>query len=243
MSGPPRGGAWSRLSTPLKAGIIVGGVVLLYFGYKKYEANKAAAATNATTTGTSSTGGCPSGYQDDGTGNCVPIGSSSGWASGSGGGGGGGYLPGDASGMLNGVTPTQLDPQNPGPQATYVPGNLPADTSTVSTTAGVGTQPILPPRIINTTGDTGTPIARGVAGNFGNITSNLPQFLKPQAGSFVLPKGTVRFDPTAAIRQGNVVYYGVGNPSVANQLRAAGGTLVSGKQVPGGNPGALYLKR
>ena len=74
---------FNKLSKPAKGAVLAGGIVVGYILYRRF---KSAQSASSSTSGTATTG-CPSGYADDGSGNCVPI---SGGASASGGGYGGG---------------------------------------------------------------------------------------------------------------------------------------------------------
>jgi hypothetical protein len=83
------GGNWfAKLPTAGKAGVIVGGLAGAVLLYKRFKSASSGTTASPTTTG----GGCPSGYMDDGTGtgNCIPIATGAGNQGGGYGGGGGG---------------------------------------------------------------------------------------------------------------------------------------------------------
>jgi hypothetical protein len=79
-------------------------------------------------------------------------------------------------------------------------------------------------------------------------TLGTPRTATTTAGSFALPKGTISFQPTAAVRNGGQVAYGIPNASEAKVAQGAGGTVESGKTLMGKGwsnltAGALYLVR
>lgn len=65
-----------------------------------------------------------------------------------------------------------------------------------------------------------------------------------RTGSFKMPNGkTLSLRTGEGHRVGKVVYYPLANRGAVEAARAAGGRVVEGRDVPGGNPRQTYLKR
>lgn len=141
-------------------------------------------------------------------------------------------------------------PQSPIQQT---PGS--GDTTTAPTTApttipDTGTQqplaqPVAPPPLPTQQGLQSVSVPVAQAGSTATGAGGNPN---GTAGVFALPKGTVYFQPTAAVVKGNQVAYGIGNPNDAAKVRAAGGTVLSGSALESRGwqnltPGAQYLLR
>ena len=108
------------------------------------------------------------------------------------------------------------------------PAPTPAPTPAPAVAQAPAPAPVSTPTI---NGQPSTPSSTGTI-------SSAPNQLVAAPNAF----GSTGFSPTAILTQGATTYYGIGNKAMANKLRAAGFNVVGGKTVPGGNPGANYVR-
>lgn len=219
-----------------------GGAFLLYRWYKGRQ-TASAATTSVATPASAATGtsGLGTGYTGMGTG---------------GGGGGGGYGAAN-NGLLNQIAQQLASGNTPANQfstpttsSATTAAPAPSAPTTVSATASPvanPTPPLVPGANISTPTQTAAGEVASVPQREG-ATATGSGSKTGIAGTFNLPRGTVVFQPTAAVRRGNQVAYGIGQQSVASQARQLGGTVLSGNQLAargwsGLTPGAKYLLR
>jgi hypothetical protein len=240
------------------------GAFLLYKWYKnRQSADTTSGATSATAPVATGTTGTGSGYTGTGQG---------------GGGGGGGNLANALSALTSaiaGLTPSASstttaptsspvvapvaaaafplgpDTLTPAPSATSAAsGNAPA----VATPAVAQTR--VAPSQSEAPGQGQLSGANNPLSSQGSSTT--PNPLTPKvadtpnlfstAGTFALPKGTVAFNPSASVKRGGQVAYGIPNQADATAAINAGGVVESGKQLmtkgwSNLTSGALYLVR
>lgn len=220
-----------------------GGAFLLYRWYKGRQTASAATTSTATpASAATGTSGLGTGYT----------------GMGSGGGGGGGYGAAN-NGLLNQIAQQLASGNTPANQfSTPISGLLnptrapspPSAPTTVSATASPVANPtpaLVPGANISTPTQTAAGEVASVPQREGSTATGSGS-KTGIAGTFNLPRGTVVFQPTAAVRRGNQVAYGIGQQSVAGQARQLGGTVLSGNQLAargwsGLTPGAQYLLR
>lgn len=219
------------IPTPVAA---VGGGVVLFFAYRWWK-NRQSSSSSTTAAATPSTAA---------TGTDSGIGSFPGTGTGSGG-GGGGIIPGIPDVKYNPPNPpansntTDVPVTNPAP---VTPAPAPADTPAPAAAAPAPTAPA-PYGGNSAIAAASQGIQNGVASVAGAAAAT-----PDNPGTFHLKNGTVTFDPTAAVRHGNQVAYGIPNPGVATAAENAGGVVESGSQLmkkgwSNLTGGALYLVR
>lgn len=202
-----------------------GGGFLLYRWWKNRNASSTASSTTAAQT-SAATGSTGTGSDYSGAGAA------------SGGGGGGEGAANNAllqqiASELGSLTPgTEPQPSGTGGANSDQPGNYnltggPVPSGTKTT----------PSSILTPAAETQVPQ--------GKVLINAPAGVP---GTFSLPKGNVAFQPTAAVKHGGQVAYGIGNPTELSAVKSAGGTVETGKQLAakgwtGLTPGASYLVR
>lgn len=214
------------------------GVFLVYRWYKDRQAASSSTTSTATpTTAATGTSGLGTGYSGLGMGGY--------------GGGGGGYgaannglLQQIASDLASGSAPSATTPST---AATPTP-------ATPAPSAPTSVAPLASP-VANTPGANITTPTQAAAGEVagvpqraGSTTTGAGGNPTGTAGVFSLPHGKVVFQPTAAVRRGGQVAYGIGNEDEARAAERAGGQVVSGQELmsrgwAGLTPKALYLVR
>lgn len=205
---------------PLPA-IAAGSGIVVFLLYKWYKGRQTAAnSTTPASANPAATGLTGTGSDFTGTG--------------TGGGGGGGSFFGHPP-----ITGTGDQPVNP----TAGPAPAPAPTPDGNTPQPLA-QPVAAP-LPTQQGLQSVSVPVAQAGSTATGAGGNPN---GTAGVFQLSRGTVYFQPTAAVVKGNQVAYGIGNPNDAAKVRAAGGTVLSGSALESRGwqnltPGAQYLLR